>query len=151
MSRIVSEATRARISETLKKRWADPTQRLGMRGKKHTALARARIAEAMSGKPKSAVHCAKMAAIFSGNGSGRWRGGTHIHCGYIKMWVGPRKYKKRANIVAEKALGRPLRQDELVHHINGNKLDDRNENLLVCTRSYHQWLHKRMEACAISL
>ena len=34
---------------------------------------------------------------------------------------------------------------EVVHHINGNPSDNRNENLLVCSASYHHWLHEEMK------
>ena len=44
----------------------------------------------------------------------------------------------------EKAMGRRLQKGEVVHHINGDKADNRNKNLLVSTRSFHNWLHSRM-------
>ncbi|WP_228723075.1 HNH endonuclease signature motif containing protein [Limnobaculum xujianqingii] len=44
-------------------------------------------------------------------------------------------------VVAEIKIGRPLTANEIVHHINGNKRDNRPENLEVMTQSEHIKLH----------
>lgn len=44
-------------------------------------------------------------------------------------------------IVAENMLGRSLKDDEEVHHINFNKKDNSPENLLVCNRQEHTLIH----------
>ena len=45
-------------------------------------------------------------------------------------------------LLAERLLGRPLKENEVVHHINGDKTDNRLENLRVMERGEHTRLHK---------
>jgi len=56
-------------------------------------------------------------------------------------------YKGRKRVLdemAEKILGKKLKRNEIVHHINGNTLDNRCANLLVCTKKYHGYLHQEL-------
>ena len=63
--------------------------------------------------------------------------------GYVHVMVDGKDVREH-RIIAEKALGRKLSRKEIVHHINGDRADNRNENLLICHQGYHKWLHERM-------
>ncbi len=52
---------------------------------------------------------------------------------------------KRARLVVEKAIGRYLKPTEIVHHVDEDSTNDRNDNLVACeNQSYHMFLHYRM-------
>lgn len=82
---------------------------------------------------------------------GRERGRTVASTGYVLIRVGVdhhladvRGYAYEHRIVAESKLGRRLSENEVVHHINGIKADNRPENLaVVASAAEHSLLHRK--------
>lgn len=61
--------------------------------------------------------------------------------GYAWIWREDGRRVSEHRWLTEQRIGRPLRRDEHVHHINGDKLDNRPENLQVLSHTEHMRLH----------
>lgn len=58
-----------------------------------------------------------------------------------------KKPRLQHRVMAERALGRPLKPTELIHHINEDRADNRNDNFVICQGiAYHALLHQRERA-----
>jgi hypothetical protein len=83
-----------------------------------------------------------------GSDNPRWRGGRKDTEGYnaIRMFPGDDFYPQRSQdgyilehrLVMMRHLGRPLLSSEIVHHLDGNRYNNKLENLQLTTRGTHE-------------
>lgn len=79
-----------------------------------------------------------------------WKGGTFMHSdGYVMEYAPDhpdanknKGYVLQHRLVVERQISRYLLPSEVVHHKNGDKQDNRPENLEIVTRSRHMKHHK---------
>lgn len=77
-----------------------------------------------------------------GKKSSRNKGGSIGKLGYRFIWIkGKKVYEHR--YIMEQALNRKLKKNEIVHHIDENKLNNKIENLALLSPKYHQRLHHK--------
>ena len=92
--------------------------------------------------------CSKKCAR-SGKFASLWKGGKRLnHNGYmtIRMSDHPNAvngYIFEHRLIMEEFLGRYLTKEEIVHHINHSKLDNRIENLMILGKGEHNTQHTK--------
>lgn len=70
-----------------------------------------------------------------------WKGGRHNHKGYIRISQPEHPFADKSGrifehrIILEKKIGRYLTPNEIPHHINGIKNDNRPENLILTVKN----------------
>lgn len=72
-------------------------------------------------------------------------GVSHKASGYVEITTGPHKGRSVHVIAMETRLGRRLRADEVVHHIDGNPSNNHPDNLSLMTRAGHARHHRMIE------
>lgn len=75
-----------------------------------------------------------------GDGAPWYKGGWINQSGYRVISVDSVKWLEHRYVMSQH-MGRPLRDDEDVHHLNHEKLDNRIENLILLSKSEHTLLH----------
>ena len=91
----------------------------------------------LSNEARKKISLSRIGKYYSSNNP-NWKGGKMLLDGYIYIYSPNHPFKTKGNYVAEhrlimeKKLKRFLKKYEVVHHINGIRIDNRIKNLVLC-------------------
>ena len=116
------------------------------------------LGHSTKGRPKTPEHRAKIAAALTGNTNGvgekngNWNGGRHVRPdGYVDVLARahPNASRNRVlehRLVMEQRIGRLLKRQEVVHHVDENPSNNEPSNLwLWPTQAAHKAWHAMLE------
>jgi hypothetical protein len=102
-----------------------------------------------SGNPnfgKTSPMSGKKRPEFSGEKHPNWKRGYWISKDGYKYYESVYTKGKKITehrMIMEKYLGRKLLNTEIIHHINGDVIDNSIDNLMICTRAKHINIHRK--------
>lgn len=120
------------------------------RGGKRSLETRAKMSAAHTGRKHSIEARKNLSAAIMGENHPGWKGGRCINGqGYVLVYRPGHPFATKAGyvrehrLVMENRLGRFLLPQEVPHHINGDRADNRDENLeLFSSKEKHTQFHK---------
>lgn len=118
----------------------------------HSEATRQAIAESGRGRKPTEQTRKRLSESKRGRRNPSWKGGVHVRRKRRLVYVGRTHpmantsgYVLEHRLVMAGVLGRPLRRDEHVHHLDLDSLNNAPENLLIVTPSQHSRIHRLLQ------
>lgn len=143
----------SKITETAFNNYNNSQKRRGYDGKTYCVSCNCKKL-GKNKKGKKSWNSGKKIPHISGNKSKSWKGGRYIssdgywmvYCGNNDTNIKWKNYRKEHLVIAEQKLKRKLKKGEIVHHLDGDKLNNNPENLeILSSEKEHRILHNQLE------